>query len=42
MMKTGKVVCIDFAEVNPTYDIDSRTSKLAGALIYDVMLNLKK
>lgn len=42
IMKTGKVVCIDFAEVNPTYDIDSRTSKLAGALIYDVMLNLKK
>lgn len=42
IMKTGKVVCIDFAEVNPTYDIDGRTAKLAGALIYDIMLNLKK
>lgn len=42
IMSTGKVVCVDFAEVNPEYDIDSRTAKLAGSLIYDIMNNLKK
>lgn len=42
IMNTGKVVCIDFAEVNPEYDIDSRTAKLAGSLIYDIMNNLTK
>ena len=41
-MNSKKVVCIDFAEVNPEYDIDNRTAKLAGSLIYDVMNNLKK
>lgn len=40
LMKTGKVVCLDFAEVNPKYDIDGRTSKLAASLIYDVMCNM--
>lgn len=39
LFKTDKVVCADFAEVNPTYDIDNRTAKLAGALIYDIMLH---
>lgn len=33
IMKSKKVVCVDFAEVNPEYDIDSRTAKLAGSLI---------
>ena len=42
IMNSGKVVCIDFAEVNPEYDIDNRTAKLVGSLIYDVMNNLKK
>lgn len=42
IMDTGKVVCIDFAEVNPEYDIDSRTAKLPGSLIYDIMNNLTK
>ena len=42
IMNTGKVVCIDFAEVSPEYDIDSRTAKLAGSLIYDIMNNLTK
>ena len=42
IMDTGKVVCIDFAEVNPEYDIESRTAKLAGSLIYDIMNNLTK
>ena len=42
IMKSKKVVCVDFAEVNPEYDIDSRTAKLAGSLIYDIMNNLAK
>ncbi|MFK4784406.1 formimidoylglutamase [Fusobacterium sp. MFO224] len=42
ILKTKKVVCVDFAEVNPTYDIDMRTAKLVGVLIYNMMLNFKK
>ena len=42
IMKSKKVVCVDFAEVNPEYDIDSRTAKLAGSLIYNIMNNLAK
>lgn len=42
LMNTEKVVCVDFAEVNPQYDIDSRTAKLAGCLAYDIMLNKSK
>lgn len=42
IIKTEKIKCLDFAEVNPIYDIDNRTARLAGALIYDVMLNIKK
>lgn len=30
-----KVVSLDIAEYNPTYDIDSRTAKLAAQLIFD-------
>lgn len=41
-METGKVVCVDFAEVNPVYDIDNMTAKLAGCLIYEVMEHIKK
>lgn len=42
LIETKKVVCVDFAEVNPKYDIDSRTAKLAGSLAYDIMLHLEK
>lgn len=42
LISTGKVVCVDFAEVNPLYDIDNRTAKLAGCLAYDIMLNKTK
>lgn len=42
IMETGKVVCVDFAEVNPVYDIDNMTAKLAGCLIYEVMEHIKK
>lgn len=30
-----KVVSLDIAEYNPTYDIDSRTAKLVGQLVFD-------
>lgn len=42
IMNSKKVICVDFAEVNPEYDIDNRTAKLAGGLIYDIMNNLTK
>lgn len=42
LMGTEKVVCVDFAEVNPVYDIDNMTAKLAGCLIYEVMGHIKK
>ena len=41
LIDTGKVVCVDFAEVNPKYDIDSRTAKLAGVLAYDIINRIK-
>ncbi len=38
IFESKKVVCLDVAEVNPKYDIDNRTSRLAAALIYDILL----
>ena len=32
-----KVISLDIAELNPLYDIDHRTAKLAAALIFNVM-----
>lgn len=32
---SDKVISLDVAEYNPTYDIDSRTAKLAAQLIFD-------
>ena len=40
LMETKKVVCIDFAEINPRYDVSSRTSRLAGYMIYETMEKL--
>ncbi len=42
LIKSKKVVCLDFAEVNPLYDTDQRTSKLAGTLAYDAIYHLAK
>ena len=33
ILKTKKVVAIDIVELNPLYDIDSRTAKLAAHII---------
>lgn len=40
IFNSKKVLSIDFAEVNPTYDIDNRTSKLAARLLFDVIERL--
>ncbi|MFR8991043.1 MAG: formimidoylglutamase [Fusobacterium sp.] len=40
LMETKKVVCLDFAEINPKYDIANRTSRLAGYMIYETMEKL--
>ena len=32
-----KVISCDIAELNPEYDIDNRTAKLAAALVYNVV-----
>ncbi|ANQ47722.1 formimidoylglutamase [Flammeovirga sp. MY04] len=35
--KSGKVISSDIAELNPTYDIDRRTAKLAAALSFEIV-----
>lgn len=37
IVDSGKLVCLDFAEVNPQLDIDERTSRLVGKLIYETL-----
>lgn len=37
LMASPKLASIDFAELNPRYDIDSRTAKLAADLIYSLV-----
>jgi len=37
--QSGKMVSIDFAETNPSYDLDSRTAKLTARLIYEIGLS---
>jgi len=37
IVATGKLLSFDIAEVNPTYDIDGRTAKLAAFLAYDII-----
>ena len=40
LLKTQKVVAIDFAEANPTYDIDNATARLAAKLIWEVVQSI--
>lgn len=37
IMRSGKVAAMDIAEVNPSFDIDGRTSKLAAVLIFELL-----
>lgn len=36
VVQTGKIKVFDVAELNPSYDLDSRTSRLAARIIWDV------
>ncbi|WP_299821279.1 formimidoylglutamase [uncultured Pontibacter sp.] len=42
IVQSGKLLSIDIAELNPTYDIDNRTAKLAAAILYQVISNWSK
>lgn len=37
VLTSDKVILLDIAELNPTYDMDNRTAKLAAYLIYQVL-----
>ena len=37
IIKSKKLISMDIAEMNPTYDIDDQTAKLAASLIHHVM-----
>lgn len=37
LLKTGKVVSLDIAELAPNYDVDHRTEKLAAHLVYEAI-----
>ena len=39
---SGKVATIDIAEVNPLYDVDHRTAKLAASFVFDIVQALEK
>jgi len=34
---SGKVSSVDISEVNPQYDVDNRTSRLAAAFVFDIV-----
>lgn len=37
IVKTGKVVAADIAELNPLYDRDGQTARLAARLVYEIL-----
>lgn len=39
---SGKVASIDIAEVNPLYDVDNRTSRLAASFVFDIVQALER
>ncbi len=40
IQNTNKLVSIDFAELNPTFDVDNRTAKLAAFLIFQICMRM--
>jgi formiminoglutamase len=34
---SGKVNTVDISEVNPIYDVDNRTARLASAFVFDIV-----
>lgn len=41
LAESGKIVSYDIAELNPAYDPDERTAKLAASLIYEIITHAK-
>ena len=39
---SGKLAAIDIAEVNPVYDVDNRTSRLAASFVFDIVQALER
>lgn len=39
IIASGKLLSLDIAELNPMYDIDSRTAKLGASLLYHIVQN---
>ncbi len=37
VLASGKIITLDLAEMNPVYDSDSRTAKLAAALVFEAV-----
>jgi len=37
IIKSGKLISLDIAEMNPKYDIDNQTAKLAAALLHTTL-----
>nr|PZN57753.1 MAG: formimidoylglutamase [Bacteroidota bacterium] len=37
VLSSGKVACMDVAELNPAFDVDSRTARLAAGLVYEAV-----
>ena len=37
LAQTGKLRLVDVVELNPKYDVDSRTAKLAARMIHDIV-----
>lgn len=40
IINSGKLCALDIAELNPTYDIDNRTARLAASLVHTVIHSL--
>lgn len=38
---SGKLSLCDICELNPTYDLDQRTAKLGGSLLYRILMHLQ-
>ena len=41
LISSGKMIGFDLAELNPKFDADDRTAKLAAAIIYEVLMGIK-
>ncbi len=41
IINSGKLCALDIAELNPTYDIDDQTARLAASLVHTVIHSLK-